>query len=73
MTQVNANHRWVRVTRDAGNGFIEFDFMVADQDLSVELILPAPAFAEFCSMNQVRFVDSDGAPASASGLLKRIK
>jgi phenol hydroxylase P0 protein len=73
MTQVNANNRWVRVTRDAGNGFIEFDFMVADQELSVELILPARAFAEFCSMNKVRFLDSEGVEAGTSGLLKRIK
>jgi phenol hydroxylase P0 protein len=77
MSEVNANNRWVRVTRETENGFVEFEFFVADTDLCVELILPAPAFKEFCTMNQVRFIEVDGtepAPQAEPGsLLRRIK
>lgn len=77
MSEVNANNRWVRVTKETENGFIEFEFFVADRDLCVELILPAAAFQEFCAINQVRFIDT-GAPGpiapSEPGIpLRRIK
>jgi phenol hydroxylase P0 protein len=77
MSEVNANDRWVRVSRETQNGFVEFEFFVADTDLCVELILPAAAFREFCAMNQVRFIEA-GASASApqaepGNLLRRIK
>jgi phenol hydroxylase P0 protein len=74
MSQVNANHRWVRVLRETGNDFIEFEFFVADTDLYVELILPKAAFREFCTINQVRFLDQDGADtAPPTSVLRRIK
>ena len=41
--------RYVRVRSIRENGLIEFDFIVGDADLTVELILPAQAFEEFCT------------------------
>jgi phenol hydroxylase P0 protein len=74
MSEVNANNRWVKVTRETENGFVEFEFFVADSDLCVELILPTAAFKEFCAMNQVRFIDAGAAPQAEPGnLLRRIK
>jgi phenol hydroxylase P0 protein len=74
MSQVNANNRWVRVRRETANGFVEFEFFVSSTELCVELILPVPAFKEFCAMNQVRFLDDEGADtAPPGGLLRRIK
>jgi phenol hydroxylase P0 protein len=74
VAEVNANNRWVRVQRMTKNGFVEFEFFVADKDLCVELILPEAAFREFCAMNRVRFLEGDSnAIASTGGLLQRIK
>lgn len=30
---------------------VEFDFVYGDPDLTVELVLPAPAFRDFCNEN----------------------
>ena len=77
MSEVNANNRWVRVTKETENGFVEFQFFVADSDLCVELILPAAAFQEFCAINQVRFIDAGVpgpiVPAEPGSPLRRIK
>lgn len=48
---------WVRVRRERPDGFVEFDFAIGDPDLSVDLILPRPAFDEFCAVNRVRLID----------------
>ena len=34
--------------------FVEFDFIAGDPTLQVELVLPFPAFQEFCSINDVK-------------------
>lgn len=44
-------------TRD--HRFIEFDFSIGDPDLTVELILPASAFEEFCAMHHARVLSAD--------------
>ena len=76
MPEVNPNKRWVLVQRETENGFVEFEFFVADKDLYVDLVLPAAAFREFCSINRVRFLDPGTEPAtadSAGAPLRRIK
>lgn len=73
MAEVNANNRWVRIQRKTENGFIEFEFFVADKDLCVELILPAAAFKEFCSINRVRHLDPGSEPATSDAPLRRVK
>ncbi|TXL70249.1 hypothetical protein FHP25_35555 [Vineibacter terrae] len=42
---------FVRVTQVRADGFIEFEFAVGDPLLSVDLILPAAAYREFCATN----------------------
>lgn len=48
---LDPRRRYVRVTRERENGFIEFNFAVGEPDLFVELILPREAFKEFCVNN----------------------
>jgi len=43
--------RWAHVTGTTGR-FVQFNFTVADPDLSVELVLPYEAFKEFCASNE---------------------
>lgn len=50
---LDTRQRWVRVTGERGDGFVEFDFSVGEPDLCVEMILPPEAFAEFCAANRV--------------------
>lgn len=76
MSEVNPNKRWVRIQRETENGFVEFEFFVADRDLYVDLVLPSRAFREFCSVNQVRFLGPGSEPDiadSAGAPLHRIK
>lgn len=47
----DVTQRFVRVTGQRPNGFIEFEFSVGDPALFAELILPPEAFAEFCLAN----------------------
>ena len=51
---LDTRQRWVRVTGERGNGFIEFDFAIGEPDLCVEMILTPEAFAEFCAANRVQ-------------------
>ena len=67
LTALNEQTRFVRVTSEARGGFIEFQFSIGDPTLYLEMILPKPAFEEFCGTNQVvhlnaeqgRMVDAD--------------
>lgn len=52
-TPLPAHRKFVRVTGCRGANLIEFDFAVGSPELFVELILPEPAFAEFCRTNDV--------------------
>lgn len=45
--------RYVRIRRDVGGKFIEFDFAIGDPTLYVELVLPKAAFMAFCHHNKV--------------------
>lgn len=45
--------RYIRVQRYTENGFVEFAFGIGSPDLMVDLILPRPAFREFCQTNKV--------------------
>ena len=67
---LDTRQRWVRVTGQRGNGFVEFDFAVGEPDLCVEMILPAEAFAEFCAANRVELLPPEqaaGSPAAGEG------
>lgn len=51
--------RFVRITGEARGGYIEFQFAIGDPSLTLEMILPPVAFAEFCASNEVVFLSSD--------------
>jgi phenol hydroxylase P0 protein len=48
--------RYVRIRKSSASGYVSFDFAINDPSLSVELILPYPAFVEFCDQNNVVFM-----------------
>ncbi len=48
------NERFVRITAQREDGYIEFDFSVGDADLAVELIMDQTMFERFCQVNAVR-------------------
>ena len=58
---------FVRVTCADHRGYTEFQYSIGDPTLYLEMILPKPAFEEFCGTNQVvhlnaeqgRMVDAD--------------
>jgi hypothetical protein len=56
MSGIDIRKRYVRVTGVTPNGFVEFEFSIADRALCVELLLPQAAFAGFCETNDVEFV-----------------
>lgn len=63
---------YIRVTGERLGKFIEFEFSIDDEDLTVELILPHEAFKIFCDKHQARLIrrtdeigdasDGDGRP-----------
>ena len=60
---IDVTKKFVRVTNRRPDGFIEFDFAVGEPELFVELLMPEPAFTEFCATNRVVLLDGprDGA------------
>jgi len=56
---------FVRVSELRPDGFVEFEFAVGEPELFVEMILPAPAFEDFCRLNAVQRLDAtpEGSPA----------
>lgn len=67
----DVSRRFVRVVETRANGMVEFEFAVGEPEMAVELILPKPAFDEFCKSNRVEFltdartvaIDADAADA----------
>lgn len=57
-TNFDPSRKFVRVNELRADGFVEFDFAIGEPELFVELIMPAPAFDEFCASNKVSFVDA---------------
>lgn len=50
----DTTRRFVRVTEARADGLVAFEFAIGWPELSVELLLPAPAFEEFCAANKVQ-------------------
>ena len=53
----DTNRRFVRVIEQRADGLVAFEFAIGWPELSVELLLPAPAFAEFCATNKMQRLD----------------
>jgi phenol hydroxylase P0 protein len=49
----DTTRRYVRVNEVRADGLVAFDFAIGWPELSVELLLPAAAFEEFCAKNRV--------------------
>ena len=66
----DTNHKFVRVLDTRPNGMIEFEFAIGEPEVFVELIMPRPAFEEFCTANAVTFLTGPhptGSDAEADG------
>ena len=46
--------KFVRVIAEREDGLVTFEFSIGWPELAVELMLPAPAFAEFCAREKVQ-------------------
>lgn len=52
-------HKSVRVFGIRKEKFLEFCFTVGCEELTIELVMPYPAFKEFCETNHVAEIDCD--------------
>jgi len=52
----NLGQAYVRVTGERLGRFVEFEFSINDEDLTVELILPHDAFKRFCERHRARVI-----------------
>ena len=50
--------KFVRVIDESGDGMVRFEFSIGWPELAVELMLPAQAFAEFCTREQVQRLET---------------
>ncbi|MGO9485725.1 MAG: phenol hydroxylase subunit [Rhodomicrobium sp.] len=55
----SAGKTFVKVKGTRLGKFIEFEFSINDEDLTIELILPVAAFREFCASQSVTILPSD--------------
>jgi phenol hydroxylase P0 protein len=56
---VPAGKTFVKVKGTRLGRFIEFEFSINDEDLTIELILPVSAFREFCEAQNATILPSD--------------
>ena len=52
----NIGQVYVRVTGERLGRYVEFEFSIDDEDLTVELIMPHEAFRLFCEKHQARLI-----------------
>jgi phenol/toluene 2-monooxygenase (NADH) P0/A0 len=57
--------KYVRVTGERADGFVEFDFALGEPSLFAEMMLTRAAFEEFCATQGVIRLDADEVPGSA--------
>ena len=51
----------IRVLGTRRGTFVQFEFQWGDPDLAVELVLPYPAFREFCEQHRSRMLPAQDA------------
>ncbi len=64
---LGGRQRFVGVTDERADGFVEFLFAIEDPHLSVELIMPRAAFDEFCDAQHVKFLPIEDMQAHDCG------
>jgi phenol hydroxylase P0 protein len=50
--------RYVRLNQVRADGFVEFAFAIGDPELTVDLILPAEAYRDFCRDNKAVLISA---------------
>jgi phenol hydroxylase P0 protein len=53
---VDVKHKFVRIRETLPSGLVCFEFAIGWPELFVDLMLPQPAFDDFCAQNQVQFL-----------------
>lgn len=53
---VQIKHKFVRVKEVRSGGLVCFEFAIGWPELFVDLMLPKPAFDDFCVQNQVQLL-----------------
>ena len=61
VSDFDVTRRFVRVLGELPGGLIEFEFAVGDPDVSVELVMPRPAFEQFCLANGAVLLGAEAA------------
>ena len=54
---LDTRKKYVRVLERRADGLVAFEFAIGWPELLVELLLPEPAFAEFCATHRVIRLD----------------
>ncbi|WP_449432150.1 phenol hydroxylase subunit [Pseudomonas putida] len=62
--------RYVRVRSGEQDTFVEFDFAIGSPELYVELVLPRPAFQQFCLTNRVQHMNAQMSEAINADMQK---
>ncbi|PHR84439.1 MAG: phenol hydroxylase [Colwellia sp.] len=55
---LDITRRFVRITKERKNDFIEFDYAIGEPEIFLELVLPREAFLDFCVVNKVELLPS---------------
>jgi len=63
--------RWARVLGVRRDRFVEFRFILGDENRSVDLVMPLPELIEFCRCQNARLIPPDGSVAAAFDALCR--
>lgn len=63
---------YVRIIGQRLERFIEFEYILNDDDLTIELVLPISAFEEFCTLQNAIILKSDD-NSHADEILWRMK
>lgn len=56
--------KYVRITGERDDGFVEFDFALGEPALFAEMMLTRAAFDEFCATQRVVLLGGDAGPHS---------
>lgn len=64
------NRRFIRIRNRRNGGMVEFDFAIGAPEIFVELIMPEPAFDQFCADNHV--IDLTGTTPAADAFDVRL-
>jgi len=62
--------KYVRVTAERDDGFVEFDFALGEPEMFAQMMLTRAAFEDFCATQRVIRLDADSPPAAQPGSVR---